>query len=38
MSGERKIMLNTPPEKLSLDDSNFFNNRMNDYRDEMGFQ
>ncbi|CAG5099145.1 Oidioi.mRNA.OKI2018_I69.XSR.g16292.t1.cds [Oikopleura dioica] len=36
MSEERKIMLNTPPEKLSLDDSNFFNNRMNDYREEMG--
>lgn len=30
-----RIELNTPPKKLSLDDSNFFNARLKDYKKEV---
>ena len=35
MTKERNILLETPPAKLSLDDSNFFEDRYKDYRNEI---
>ena len=34
VGGGDSIMLRTPPKKLSLDDSNYFNERLKDYKNE----
>merc|ERR1712227_682276 len=34
IGGGDSIMLRTPPKKLSLDDSNYFNERLKDYKNE----